>query len=195
MRDYDAERFFEEYHRKTFFIDPTPFLESLTWFLSPPDHILDVGCGSGRDLLWFQRRGYQVTGVERSAGLARLAREVAKATIYEADFDTLDFTCLCVHALVLIGALVHHPLGRFAEALKRMLQALSNNMRMGILVHNLGKYLPYSGKIKALAFCSSIAACEIYGASFERNLWHSVCVSGGGARSRRTASSDHQDAK
>ncbi|MGQ9748559.1 class I SAM-dependent methyltransferase [Desulfosoma sp.] len=105
-------------------MDPTPFLEPLTWFLSPPAHILDVGCGSGRDLLWFQRRGSQVTGVERSAGLARLAREITKATIYEADFGTLGFSCLCVHALVLIGALVHHPHGRFAEALKRMLQAL-----------------------------------------------------------------------
>lgn len=36
-------------------------------------------------------------------------------------------------------------------------QALSNDTRMAILVHNLRKYLPYSGKIKALAFCSSIA--------------------------------------
>lgn len=123
MKDYYAERF-EEYHRKTFFIDPTPFLEPLTWFLSPPAHILDVGCGSGRDLLWFQRRGYHVTGVERSVGLARLARDVTHATIYEADFDTMDFTCLRVHALVLIGALVHHPHGRFAEALNRMLEAL-----------------------------------------------------------------------
>ncbi|MGQ9484335.1 MAG: DEAD/DEAH box helicase [Desulfosoma sp.] len=36
-------------------------------------------------------------------------------------------------------------------------QALCNDTRMGILVHNLSIYLPYSGKIKALAFCSSIA--------------------------------------
>lgn len=123
MNDYYVSHF-EEYHHKTFFIDPTPFLEPLTRFLLPPAHILDIGCGSGRDLLWFQQRGYEVTGLERSPGLARLAREGTGARILEADFETFDFTTMRADALLLIGALVHHPSERLSGLLRRMLPAL-----------------------------------------------------------------------
>ncbi|MBW2612111.1 MAG: methyltransferase domain-containing protein, partial [Deltaproteobacteria bacterium] len=69
------QRHFLEYHTQTFNVDPASFLEPLTKYLQPGDRILDVGCGSGRDLLWFKNRGFVATGFERSAGLARLARQ------------------------------------------------------------------------------------------------------------------------
>ncbi|MEJ5347659.1 MAG: class I SAM-dependent methyltransferase [Desulfosoma sp.] len=121
--DYYATHF-EEYHRKTFFIDPTSFLQPLTRFLPPPAHVLDIGCGSGRDLSWFQRQGYKVTGLERSPGLACLARDATGAQILEADFEIFDFNTLQVDALVLVGALVHLPPKRVHLTLQRMLKAL-----------------------------------------------------------------------
>ena len=62
------------YRNQTVNIDPFPFLEPLTRHLEKGSEILDIGCGSGRDLLWLKERGYQPTGFERSSGLAELAR-------------------------------------------------------------------------------------------------------------------------
>jgi len=35
--------------------------------------VLDVGCGSGRDLLWMKKWNFEVIGFERSPGFAELA--------------------------------------------------------------------------------------------------------------------------
>jgi SAM-dependent methyltransferase len=37
--------------------------------------VLDVGCGPGRHLLWLQERGFEVTGIDISAGVVQVARE------------------------------------------------------------------------------------------------------------------------
>jgi len=38
-------------------------------------HVLDVGCGPGPDVLWFQRRGVRVTGIDASAGAVEVAEK------------------------------------------------------------------------------------------------------------------------
>lgn len=117
MADYDSDfysRYAHGYHRNTFFIDPTPFLEPLTRFVKPPAMILDVGCASGRDLLWFKQRGYTVLGLERSSTLAAMARKNVGCRVIEADFQSYEFSTLQVDAVILIGALVHlMPTGFF----------------------------------------------------------------------------------
>lgn len=46
------------YHAQTFPLNPAPFLEPLTRHVPAPAPnpvlVLDVGCGSGRDLLWLK---------------------------------------------------------------------------------------------------------------------------------------------
>ena len=37
--------------------------------------VLDVGCGPGRHLLWLQKRGFEVTGIDSSVGAVQVARE------------------------------------------------------------------------------------------------------------------------
>ncbi|MDP2305855.1 MAG: methyltransferase domain-containing protein [Pseudomonadota bacterium] len=43
--------------------------------LTEGDRILDVGCGGGRHAILFQERGFEVTGVDLSPRILRLARE------------------------------------------------------------------------------------------------------------------------
>ena len=38
-------------------------------------HILDAGCGSGRDAAFFQQQGYRVSAFDGSDAIASLARE------------------------------------------------------------------------------------------------------------------------
>ena len=118
---------YKAYHEKTFSIDPSSFLKPLAGRLPPEAFIMDVGCGSGRDLLWMKKRGFEVIGFERSPGLAELARENAGCEVIEADFETYDFSAIMVDAVMIVGALVHIPHDRFREVFRNITAALSEN--------------------------------------------------------------------
>ncbi len=125
-QDYYQKNFLE-YHEQTFHVNPDSFLEPLARHLKPGARVLDVGCGSGRDLLWFKNRGFAVSGLERSAGLARLARENAGCEVLEGDFEQVDFSGFQVDAVVLIGALAHVPHDQMAQILRSIVHALQGS--------------------------------------------------------------------
>jgi len=118
---------YKAYHEKTFSIDPSSFLDPLARRLPAEAFILDVGCGSGRDLLWMKKRGFDVIGFERSPGLAELARDNAGCEVIEGDFETYDFSSILVDAVMLVGALVHVPHERFSKVFKNITSAISDN--------------------------------------------------------------------
>jgi SAM-dependent methyltransferase len=83
-------------------------------------HILDAGCGSGRDAREFLRRGYAVTAIDASAGLARVA--VAPVTVLR--FEGMDWegrfdgVWACASLLHVRRAEIDGVLGRFTKALR-----------------------------------------------------------------------------
>ncbi len=123
MSDFYQLRF-QAYHDRTFSVDPSTFLSILANHLPTGSTVIDIGCGSGRDILWLQKRGYNVIGLERSSGLARLARKHTGGRIIEADFETFNFADLSADALLLIGALVHLPHPSFPRVLGSICRAL-----------------------------------------------------------------------
>jgi SAM-dependent methyltransferase len=124
MTDY-YQKNYKAYHEKTFSIDPSSFLAPLAQRLPLEAFVLDVGCGSGRDLLWMKNRGFEVIGFEQSPGLAELARDNAACEVIEGDFETYDFSSIFVDAVMLVGALVHTPNERFAEVFKNITTSIS----------------------------------------------------------------------
>ena len=112
------------YFAATAHVDPGPFLQPLEKRLTPGSRVLDVGCGSGRDLLWFAGRGHQAVGLERSPKLARMAGELSGCPVFQGDFWTWDFSQEQVEAVLLVGALVHEARAAARQALIRILPAL-----------------------------------------------------------------------
>jgi len=98
--------------------------------------VLDVGCGSGRDLIWFKNKGFEVIGFERSAGLAELAREHSGVEVIEGDFETYDFSFISADAIISSGSLVHVEHERLADILQNIVQALE---KQGIFYVSLKK--------------------------------------------------------
>jgi SAM-dependent methyltransferase len=100
---------YRKYFASTVNVDPSIFLEPFVRHVSPKGEIFDVGCGSGRDLLWLRKRGINVTGLEQSPGLADLARRYAGCPVIEGDFHTYDFSSMRFDVLLCVGSLVHVP--------------------------------------------------------------------------------------
>lgn len=125
------QHYYEENHQfyfdSTVNIDPAPFLKPLCQFLQPKDRILDIGCGSGRDLLWLSQQGFFPTGLEYSPNLARLAQIHSGCPVITGDYSRFDFEkLLAFDALLLIGALVHQPHSALADLLHSFSQALNS---------------------------------------------------------------------
>ena len=123
--------FYEENHQQYFEstvgIDPSSFLVPLAKLLNPKATILDIGCGSGRDLRWFANRGFNPTGFEQAPKLAGLAREHANCPVIEGDFYHYNFSRLEFSALVFVGSLVHLPKESLPVILQSTCQALVTN--------------------------------------------------------------------
>ena len=124
MQDYYQKKY-KSYHEKTFTIDPSDFLAPFAERLTAGAIVFDVGCGSGRDLLWMKKKGFDVIGFDRSSGLVEIAMENVGCKVIEGDFETYDFSAISADAIMLIGAMVHIPNDRFSDVFKNIIFALS----------------------------------------------------------------------
>ena len=125
MPDYYQKKY-KSYHEKTFAIDPSDFLAPLVERLTAGAIVLDVGCGSGRDLLWMKKKGFDVIGFDRSSGLVEIAMENVGCKVIEGDFETYDFSVIYADAIMLIGAMVHIPYDRFSDVFRNIVSSLSD---------------------------------------------------------------------
>ncbi len=125
MQDYYQKKH-KSYHEKTFRIDPSDFLAPLVERLTAGAIVFDVGCGSGRDLLWMKKKGFDVIGLDRSSGLVEIAMENVGCKVIEGDFETYDFSVIYADAIMLIGAMVHIPYDRFSDVFRNIVSSLSD---------------------------------------------------------------------
>ena len=114
----------DAYFKRTVFVDPSSFLMPFVRALPENAAVLDIGCGSGRDLLWLKNRGFSPIGLERSPGLVRLARRHSGCEVICGDFETYDFSSLLFGALLAAGSLVHIPHHRLAPVMGNICAAL-----------------------------------------------------------------------
>ena len=84
----NAERYAEE----TFSADMSEQYQRFLPLLKKGAKILDVGSGSGRDVCYFQKQGYQVTALEPSKNLCREIRKVFPGEIVCSDIQNYRST-------------------------------------------------------------------------------------------------------
>ena len=69
--DYYKENH-KEYFDRTFSLDPSSFLSPVAEILSSGAMVLDVGCGSDRDLLCLKTKGFRLSVLKGQPGLRSL---------------------------------------------------------------------------------------------------------------------------
>jgi len=128
----------EEFWRGTKDHDVSQNIEALLRHIetAPPFTILDLGCGPGRDLKDFTRRGHIAIGLEGSQRLAEMARAYSGCEVLEQDFLKLDLPNERFDGIFANAALFHVPsaelprvLGELRAALKPRGVLFSSNPR------------------------------------------------------------------
>ena len=96
-----------------------PFVE----YMPPYASILDAGCGSGRDTLYFTSRGYQVTAFDYSPALVKLATKLTGQEVLNLSFQDLAFEDQ-FNGIWACSSLMHVPMDELNDALFRLSRAI-----------------------------------------------------------------------
>lgn len=92
-------------------------------FLKPGNRVLDFGCGSGRDTMYFLKKGFQVDAVDGAIEFVKLASEYTGVQVKQMLFQELDVDGIydgiwaCSSILHLPGKELEDVLGKMAKAL------------------------------------------------------------------------------
>lgn len=94
---------------------------------APPWHILDLGCGPGRDLATFRDLGHVAVGLDGSPALAAMAREHSGCEVWEQDFLALRLPAARFDGIFANACLFHVP----TQELPRVLRELHATLKPG----------------------------------------------------------------
>lgn len=88
--------------------------------------ILDAGCGSGRDTLYFSKKRFEVTAFDFSSALVRLASKLTGQKILDLSFQDLEFKNE-FDGVWACASLLHVPTAEMPDVLSRLSGALKTN--------------------------------------------------------------------
>ena len=89
--------------------DAEKFINLLESSFGPNPNILDVGCGPGRDMAWFENHNINVTGVDYTQAMLELARTQVRGSLVQADMRKLPFEAHSVDGIWCNASLLHLP--------------------------------------------------------------------------------------
>jgi SAM-dependent methyltransferase len=107
-------------------VDMNIIYDAFLPYLSKGCHILDAGCGSGRDIKFFLEKGFKVSAVDASFELAKIAKELTGIDVHVCSFEkfksetTFDAVWAC-------ASLLHVPSKDINLAFKNLSCCLKNN--------------------------------------------------------------------
>ena len=120
--DLKAQEFFDD----TVNADMTSHYSEFLKKLPENARILDAGCGSGRDAKYFKESGYEVTAIDGSAEMCKLASELIGDNVLNILFQEIDFEDE-FDGIWASASLLHVPSDEIGDVLQRLKKSLKEN--------------------------------------------------------------------
>lgn len=134
-----------DYFTQTKNLDMSKSINSFIKYLPNNSHILDFGCGSGRDSLSFLNLGFQVTSIDGSQELCHLASEYIGKKVECCNF--LDFKpTIKFDGIWACASLLHLTEEEFKFVLNNLYNSLNDNGIMYISLKINEDFSVYEGE-------------------------------------------------
>ena len=85
--------------------------------------ILDAGCGSGRDSLYFKQHGYEIVAFDASEKMVKLGSKLVGKPVFKLSFDEISFEEE-FDGIWASASLIHIPKKRILPILAKLEKAL-----------------------------------------------------------------------
>lgn len=116
-------------------------------YLPPRAHILDLGCGSGRDAKAFLDLDYQVTAIDGSKACCEMAEAYIGQAVLCQTFDELDFDQV-FDGVWACASLLHVPYEKLTDVFRKIARVL----KPGGILYASFKYGDFEGERKGRYF-------------------------------------------
>lgn len=151
----------KDYIESSLNVDMHILCDAFLKYLSVNALILDLGCGSGRDSLYFLQRGYSVVSVDGSEKMCQATTTLTCQNARKLQFDELDYQNE-FDGIWACASLLHVPMEELPMVLSKVVQALKPQ---GILYMSFkygkftgkksGRFFSYMTETEARMLCSS----------------------------------------
>ena len=98
--------------------------QELIQHLGDNGSLVDIGCGTGRDMAWFESQGITVTGIDLSMGMLAYARENVRGNLIAMNMRNLGFCDAYFDGVWCCASLLHLPKAEAAYALQEIRRIL-----------------------------------------------------------------------
>lgn len=129
-----------QFNSSTQSLDFAPIQNKFLSFLPPQAHILDFGCGSGRDTKYFLDHGYHTDAIDGSGELCRIASEYTGVPVKKMLFQELN-AAEEYDGIWACSSILHSTYYELKDILKKLARALKKE---GILYASF-KYGDFEG--------------------------------------------------
>jgi SAM-dependent methyltransferase len=119
-------KYAEEFYNATVSADMSETCDKFLKYIAPGGKILDAGCGSGRDSLYFLKRGYKVVSIDASEQMVRLSSKLTGQQTLLMKFEDVDFKD-DFDGIWACASLLHVPKAEIKGVMIKLAQALKEN--------------------------------------------------------------------
>lgn len=113
------------YFKRTVLIDMSDLYKPFLKYLPEKAHILDAGCGGGRDTKYFMSLGYNVTAIDASQAMVLISSEFTSQETILMAFQDINFVN-CFDGIWASASLLHVPRKEMDLVFKKMITALKD---------------------------------------------------------------------
>lgn len=115
-----------EFYHNTVNVDMNEHYKRFEQYLLPESRILDAGCGSGRDSLYFLSQGYNVDAFDASEEMVNLSSKLTGLSVQHAKFEDVELDVL-FNGIWASASLLHVDRGSIMDILQRLTAMLSED--------------------------------------------------------------------